>query len=1056
MKTFVKKKRDFRFILDCNIKIKEIKECNCFIIITKDVNILDNMEKIKLKTAISILKNVDLKEKNEILKRYYFSEYEDIAIESILSTDLRDDISVIDSFFQLLEHGGENIKLAVLEKLSNSNIPLLKDKLLEYFELFKEKHVRLKIVELLNQKYYRNSDVKNINRDILINPSFSKEFKELAVKGLTRAKDFGFLSHIFTNCDEQVLTALFETLIECEGIEVEDFLIKLEKLIDSFNEYIKGKFLAIYILKVGNAKSSLLKSITEQNSPVMIESFLNSVKSGLEKTLFYKRVFRILLLLRYHNNKIEGELEETIYLIIRNARKKSFQNIKELLLVVNVHVNSLFNKLVSDHLSLFDIKVKDDFFRRLLTWYFEVILPPDLLKEVISFFGKNNRTSPDRVIQKIEKYLDLEDEKKRFYACRYLFFIQDEKNRRDTYNQLKKVKIDVRNTLVKLKRVVRSIGLLNAKGLLKKLIEIYEYCSKESFREVEGALIETISIFKPDEIDEKIRELLQGIDTKNSISNKPLIIGAIRALSNSGKVEWLKIAVDKLLTGNINDKYRTMIIVELYKANFDGNENLIDGLILNIERFFDILNREEFSVLIKILKKNIKSYHFAMLKGYLEKGNENIKIFCIELLKEMYYRNMLIQKEILKNILYRILEEYDRYSEIYPYAISFLMDVGDEYSFDVFRSLIESGEDTISISIIEKLSLSTVKKVLIDIFAMIYSNNIETHRYLVSFFKKLPGNFFDEELKSRLEDLFKNEEKGILVREGGGKGYERFNRFSLIDSPKEEFKLIHEKTKRLAVFFIDISNYTSMTSRLKLTSLMSIIESFERIVTEEVLNYNGEIIKKMGDGILATFKHPLNSVMSGISILEKIEEYNNLVLPEEKYKVRIGIHYGNVLLKDNDIYGDTVNLASRVESQANPGTILVTEEVVNHTSDIIEYNGGSKVNLKGIEGPVAVFTPFKIKEDISKYIDVLKNNVDSLSMKLGESIAKKLKIIMFNPVFKVPSTDGKIDIKKLRSLFEDLNRFLSSMVDDYVEEYEIKAWLQNRWNRLIEDLNDNS
>ena len=348
-----------------------------------------------------------------------------------------------------------------------------------------------------------------------------------------------------------------------------------------------------------------------------------------------------------------------------------------------------------------------------------------------------------------------------------------------------------------------------------------------------------------------------------------------------------------------------------------------------------------------------------------------------------------------------------------------------------------------------------------DVLDLVNSGNKSIHEFLGNLFGAIPDEMLTEDVRRRVEEIYsgiagkKPEGESFgLVKDRHYDGYSGY--IPLIDTPRVEFQLSHERTKNLTVFFIDIVNYTGLSAKSNLTGLVKVIESFEKIVVTEIDRFSGSIVKKMGDGILATFKHPLNSIVSALSILERIEDYNSFAPAEEKYNIRIGIHTGSVLIKDNDIFGDTVNIASRVESSAEPGNVRVTGEVVKLTSDFVEFGKAKEVQLKGLNSPMVLYSPIRLKENVEDYLKVLENNLASSSIDLGENILKKLRIIMFNPVFnpraRLKSGSKSISIEELSKLFNDITKFMCSIASDYIEEYEIKSWLQNKWNRLIDEL----
>ena len=106
---------------------------------------------------------------------------------------------------------------------------------------------------------------------------------------------------------------------------------------------------------------------------------------------------------------------------------------------------------------------------------------------------------------------------------------------------------------------------------------------------------------------------------------------------------------------------------------------------------------------------------------------------------------------------------------------------------------------------------------------------------------------------------------------------------------------------------------------------MKLIKAFEEIVTTTITANRGTVVKKMGDGILAGFKHPLSAAVAALAVQQKIHEYSAMRVEQEKFQARIGLNTGSVIRRDNDIFGDVVNVASRMQSKATPGEVILTE-----------------------------------------------------------------------------------------------------------------------------------
>ena len=158
-----------------------------------------------------------------------------------------------------------------------------------------------------------------------------------------------------------------------------------------------------------------------------------------------------------------------------------------------------------------------------------------------------------------------------------------------------------------------------------------------------------------------------------------------------------------------------------------------------------------------------------------------------------------------------------------------------------------------------------------------------------------------------------------------------------------------QKRQLAAIMFTDIEGYTALMQQdeSKAVAMRARLRSTFEATTEA---FNGKIIQYFGDGTLSTFDSAVDAVECAI-------ELQNVFLTEPKVPVRIGIHVGDIIYAEDDIIGDAVNVASRIESCAVPGSILVSDKVHdqirNHTQ--IEVKFLDAYELKNVESAMPIF-----------------------------------------------------------------------------------------------------
>jgi hypothetical protein len=114
-----------------------------------------------------------------------------------------------------------------------------------------------------------------------------------------------------------------------------------------------------------------------------------------------------------------------------------------------------------------------------------------------------------------------------------------------------------------------------------------------------------------------------------------------------------------------------------------------------------------------------------------------------------------------------------------------------------------------------------------------------------------------------------------------------------------------------------------------------------------VEKHRGRVIKTIGDGVMTTFTDSVCSVEAAVEIQKTLAEANALRPEAEHIGVRIGIHYGIGIVRTDDVFGDVVNMASRVESQAATGQILVSDSLYEQIGSKFSFREMGRFLLKG-------------------------------------------------------------------------------------------------------------
>jgi adenylate cyclase len=144
--------------------------------------------------------------------------------------------------------------------------------------------------------------------------------------------------------------------------------------------------------------------------------------------------------------------------------------------------------------------------------------------------------------------------------------------------------------------------------------------------------------------------------------------------------------------------------------------------------------------------------------------------------------------------------------------------------------------------------------------------------------------------------------------------------------PEKAVGEIENRHRLAAIMFTDLVGYTAMSARNELEALRA-ITSYEDIARPVFLRHNGNEIKSLGDGTLIEFDSALAAVNSAIEVQTSIHERNQGLPESEQIRLRIGIHVGEIIYRGGDVFGDGVNVASRLQTVAPPCGVCFSSDV---------------------------------------------------------------------------------------------------------------------------------
>ena len=166
----------------------------------------------------------------------------------------------------------------------------------------------------------------------------------------------------------------------------------------------------------------------------------------------------------------------------------------------------------------------------------------------------------------------------------------------------------------------------------------------------------------------------------------------------------------------------------------------------------------------------------------------------------------------------------------------------------------------------------------------------------------------------------------------------------------------NERRRLAVIMFTDMVGYSALSQRNEALAL-ELLEEHRQAVRPQFGQYDGTEIKTIGDAFLVEFPSALAAVTCAVEIQRTLHARNAIVPAERQVRLRIGLHVGDVVYRERDVYGDGVNIASRIEPLAEAGGICISEDVARQVQNklphpLVRLGVG---DLKNIELPVAIY-----------------------------------------------------------------------------------------------------
>ena len=161
-----------------------------------------------------------------------------------------------------------------------------------------------------------------------------------------------------------------------------------------------------------------------------------------------------------------------------------------------------------------------------------------------------------------------------------------------------------------------------------------------------------------------------------------------------------------------------------------------------------------------------------------------------------------------------------------------------------------------------------------------------------------------------------------------------------------------------AIMATDVVGYSRLIRADEEGTLAALKALRTELIDPKIAEHHGRIVKLMGDGMLVEFASVVDAVQTAVETQLAVTDHNADVLADKRIELRIGINLGDVVIDGDDIQGDGVNVAARLEGMAEPGGICISGVVYESVRDRMDFpfEDLGEQEIKNIDRPVRVWS----------------------------------------------------------------------------------------------------
>lgn len=424
--------------------------------------------------------------------------------------------------------------------------------------------------------------------------------------------------------------------------------------------------------------------------------------------------------------------------------------------------------------------------------------------------------------------------------------------------------------------------------------------------------------------------LKKKFDNKKTFSEDflEIVVMLIERLDELRDSEWVRILfqIQQLKYGYVSDKVLSRIRARLLAS---GSSAALDTLHHDLKTKNYVLNSQYIGFILNAYE------------GFLLDENE-------------------YNREILVDLLFGCLKDEN---SIFMADLGYVLHGAEENQGSlILQQCIDSSNPDVVAKAIQYFRKSDLHTNWQSLFKVLGNESFKVHQQFLLYFAEFESKIGDSELKNELffqitgQRLVEETVAESKVSEEQIQKMEEL--FDQMRSSKMDNKLrfqMEQNLQELTIFFIDIAGYTKRSQESDISDIMLLLDNFSKIIQPIGERFNGNLIKKIGDCFMYTFLEPLEGVLASLEIQSQLQIYNEKRAESEQLHTRIGLNTGKVFVRDDDVFGDPVNLASRIESQAPHDGILVSETTFQEIENFVEFQKMDLITVKGVVQPIQTY-----------------------------------------------------------------------------------------------------